>query len=74
VPIGCPLINMTEAQEDCEVCVIRDVAEIPSEVMLWRLAANRFAATEAMIDVILEAAFRENNESYQKASDSKRND
>jgi hypothetical protein len=44
---------MTEAQEDCEVCVICDVAEIPSEVMLWRLAANRSVVTEAMIDVIL---------------------
>jgi len=53
VPIGCPLTNMTEAQEDCEVCVICDVAEIPSEVMLWRLAANRSVVTEAMIDVIL---------------------
>jgi hypothetical protein len=65
---------VTEAQEDCGVCVIHDVAETPSEVMLWRLAANRFTVTEAMIDVMLEAACSENNESYQKASDSKRND
>lgn len=65
---------MTEAQEDCEDCVIGDVAETPSEVMLWRLAANRSAVTEAMVDVILEVACSENNESYQKPSDSKRND
>ena len=44
---------MTQAQEDCEVCVICDVAETPSEVMLWRLAVNRLAVTEAMIDVTL---------------------
>ena len=65
---------MTEAQEDCEVSVICDVAKIPSKVMLWRLAANRIPVTEAMIDVILEVACSENNESYQKASDSQRND
>lgn len=64
---------MTEAQEDCEVCVICDVPEIPSGVVLWRLVANRSVVTEAMIE-ILEVACSKNNESYQKASDSKRND
>lgn len=74
MPIGCPLTNMTQAQEDCEVSVICDVAETPSEVMLWRLAVNRLAVTKAMIDVTLQVACSENNESYQMASDSKRND
>jgi hypothetical protein len=74
VPTGCPLTNVTEAQEDREVCVTLDVADIPSEVVLLRLAANRFAVTEAMIDMILEVACSENSESYQKASDSKRDD
>ena len=58
--IGCSLTNVAEAQEDCEVCVIHDVAESPSEVMLWRLAVNRFPVTEAMLDAMLVACSANN--------------
>jgi hypothetical protein len=61
VPIGCPFPNVREAQGDCEVCVILGVAEIPSAVMLWRLAVDRSAVTEAMIDTMLEVAYSTNN-------------
>jgi hypothetical protein len=38
-----------------------DIADTASEVVLWRLAANRRALTEEMIDVILKLAAHENN-------------
>jgi hypothetical protein len=48
VLLGCSLTNVTEAQE------------IPSEVALWRLAANRFSETEAKFDAMLAACSANN--------------
>jgi hypothetical protein len=61
MPVGYSFTNVTEAQNDCEVCVVLDGAEIPSEVMLWRLAVERSTVTEAMIDEMLEMARSANN-------------
>jgi hypothetical protein len=44
-----------------------EIADTPIEVALWRLAANRCAPTEAMIDMILKLTPDENSKFYWKA-------
>jgi len=43
-----------------------ETSDTPSEVALWRLAANRCVLTEAMIDMILKLVPHKNNEEQEE--------
>jgi hypothetical protein len=48
------MADVGTAQQGLEALNLADVADTPFEVGLWRLGANRSAATETMVDVILK--------------------
>lgn len=47
------------AQQGLEALNLTEVADTPFEVGLWRLGANRCAATETMVDDILKVILKD---------------
>jgi hypothetical protein len=51
------------AQQELAALNLTEVADTPFEVGLWRLGANRCAATETIIDVVLKAILKDSHAS-----------
>lgn len=66
---SCPLTDVTDTVEDQgerERRIMPEISDTPSEVALWRLAANRCVLTEAMLDMILKLAPHKNSEEQEE--------
>jgi hypothetical protein len=69
IPPSYPLTDVTDTVEDQgerERRMMPETSDTPSEVALWRLAANRCVPTEAMIDMILKLVPHKNNEEQEE--------
>jgi hypothetical protein len=53
------MVEAGMAQQGLEALNLTEVADTPFEVGLWRLGANRCAATETMVDDILKVILKD---------------
>jgi hypothetical protein len=47
------------AQQGLDALNLTEVADTPFEVGLWRLGANRYVATETMVDIVLKVVLKD---------------
>ena len=53
------MVEAGTAQQGLDALNLTEVADTPFEVGLWRLGANRCAATETMVDVVLKVILKD---------------
>ena len=61
------LTEVDEAQQQRDARAMPEMAEVPGGAALWRLAVDRNAVTEEMVEVILKVAPTDDSEPFGEA-------